>query len=485
MEIHQLIKKTKMPERILQFGEGNFLRGFLDWMIHRMNVQGVFHGSVVAVQPTPRGKVVPVLNAQDGLYTVILRGIEQGEVVDSREVIHSISRGINPYTDWDQVLEAAANPEIQLVFSNTTEAGLEYQYEEYNPAASPLSFPGKLTACLYHRFNTFDGATGSGWTMIPCELVERNGQVLRERVLRIADDWRLPTEFSAWVRQANRFCDTLVDRIVTGFPKSNADQLWSELGYRDDLITVGEPYHLFAIDGGQQVQEMIPFHKAGLHVYWSDVRPFRERKVRILNGAHAIMAMVGHLHGKKTVLDVMQDPDLESFVKRGIYEEILPCVDMEQDAREAFAESVLERFRNPFTQHDLLDIALHSVSKFKARVMPTLLRYLAEFGKVPPVLAYSLAALLVFYKGEQNEQGQLVGKVGDVEYPIRDTEPVLHFMEQAWRQSGDVSEAVEAILGNEDLWGCNLNACAGLTEHVLRDVFAILGNVQGAPIFNQ
>jgi tagaturonate reductase len=469
-------RKKQYPEKVLQFGEGNFLRGFIDWMIHRMNVQGIFNGSVVAVQPTPRGKVVPVLQAQDGLYTVVLRGIDRGEVVDSREVVSSISRGVNPYTEWDSVLEAAANPDIRLVFSNTTEAGLEYAYEEYDPATSPQSFPGKLTACLYHRFNTFHGAPESGWVIIPCELVENNGEVLRERVLQIASDWRLPDAFAEWVKQANRFCNTLVDRIVTGYPRDNAEQFWSELGYRDELITVGEPYHLFAIEADSAVQEIIPFHEAGLNVYWSDVAPFRELKVRILNGAHTMMAMVGHLYGKKTVLEVMEDPDLAAFIKRGIHEEILPCIEMEREVKESFAKSVLERFQNPFNKHYLLDIALNSVPKFKARVMPILSRYIAQYGTIPPTIAYALAALLVFYKGEHVEGNQLMGRFGGEEYPIRDQEETLNFMQKAWQHSESVADVVTMILANEALWGQNLTAYPGLTDQVINHVSDILQN---------
>ncbi|MBA4494581.1 tagaturonate reductase [Paenactinomyces guangxiensis] len=468
------MKGGLLPEKVLQFGEGNFLRGFVDWMIHRMNMQGLFHGSVVAVQPTPRGKVVPVLNAQDGLYTVVLRGIDKGNVVDSREVISCISRGINPYTEWEKVLRAAANPDIQLVFSNTTEAGLEYQYEEYDPATSPRSFPGKLTACLYHRFKTFQGAPEAGWSIIPCELVDNNGEVLQERVLQIAGDWHLPGEFTDWVKHSNRFCNTLVDRIVTGFPKDNPDQFWSELGYRDDLITVGEPYHLFAIEADPAVQEIVPFHKAGLQVYWSDVTPFRELKVRILNGAHTMMAVVGHLHGKKTVLEVMETPELAAFIKKAINEEILPCIDLEDEVKKSFAQSVLERFQNPFNRHYLLDISLNSVSKFKARVMPTLSRFMASFGSVPFAIAYSLASLFVFYKPDRMEADHLIGKAGGEEYPIRDHEETLRFMQRAWQQSGDVSGAVKMILANGTLWGENLNQFAGLTDQVSEHVSDIL-----------
>jgi len=229
LENHQLTESMEvnltndLPERILQFGEGNFLRGFVDWMVNEMNKQGIFNGRVVAIQPTPHGKVVPKLNAQDGLYTLVQQGIKDGKQVNKSEIITSISRGINPYENWNEVLKVAESPSIQFVFSNTTEAGLTYLEEEFIPDASPLSFPGKLTAVLYHRYRVFNGSEDSGLTIIPCELVEENANVLREIVLKLAKDWELPQDFIQWVEQHNRFCNTLVDRIVPGYPKENID----------------------------------------------------------------------------------------------------------------------------------------------------------------------------------------------------------------------------------------------------------------------
>lgn len=456
----------ELPEKVLQFGEGNFLRGFVDWMIHQMNKQNLFNGRVVAIQPTPRGKVVPKLNRQNGLYTLILRGMENGETVDRREVISSISRGINPYTDWPEVLQVAANPEIQIVFSNTTEAGLDYMQEKYDPHQSPLSFPGKLTACLYHRYQVFQGAPDKGWIIIPCELIEDNGTVLRQRVLQIADDWHLPREFSEWVIRHNRFCTTLVDRIVTGYPKEHIDQLQQELGYEDELLTVGEPYHLFAIDGDRQVQEVIPFHQAGLNVYWADVKPFRELKVKILNGAHTMMYAVGTLAGMKTVLEVMEDTDLNRFVTEGIYEEILPVLDIGEAEKQRFAQSVLERFRNPFNKHYLLDISLNAIPKFRARLLPTLKTYAEQKGKLPDRIVYSLAAIIAFYKGDEMREGQLIGKVGGEEYVIRDSEETLRFFQNVWNHEQEPEKVAEAVLGNVSLWGEDLNPIPGLTRRV-------------------
>ncbi len=271
--------QEKLPEKIIQFGEGNFLRGFVDWMVHELNKKGLFNGKIVAIQPTPHGKVVPKLNAQDGLYTLLLRGIENGQVIEKNEIISSISRGINPYSDWDSVLRVAESPEIEFVFSNTTEAGLTYVKEEYNEEQSPLSFPAKVTAFLYRRYKVTNGDPNAGLVLIPCELVEGNGDLLKEIVIKLAHDWSLPPEYIQWVEKYNQFCNSLVDRIVTGYPKDNSDQYHHLLGYEDELLTVGEPYHLFVIDADDDVAERLPFHQAGLKVKWGDVTPYRELKV--------------------------------------------------------------------------------------------------------------------------------------------------------------------------------------------------------------
>ncbi|WCK53198.1 tagaturonate reductase [Aneurinibacillus sp. Ricciae_BoGa-3] len=467
---------SNLPERILQFGEGNFLRGFVDWMVHKLNQQGLFNGRIVAVQPTPHGKTVPSLNAQNGLYTVVLRGIQNGCKVDEREVISSISRGINPYEQWDKVLEVASKEEIQLVFSNTTEAGMKYLREDYNEAQSPLSFPGKLTACLYHRFKILHGAPEAGWTIIPCELVENNGSLLRQTILQIAQDWNLPEDFTGWVVEHNRFCNTLVDRIVTGYPKDNIEQFRQELGYDDELLTIGEPYHLFVIDGDPIIRDVIPFQKAGLNVRWDDVDHFRKLKVRILNGAHTLMCLAGYLSGEKTVLGMMENPKARAFITNGIYDEILPTLTINEAEKESFASSVLERFQNPYTQHYLLDISLQSVSKFKTRLLPTLHDYTEKFGKEPRNIAYSLAALIVFYKGEHFEENQLIGTFGGQEYQVRDDEETIRFIYQTWCEAKNIEDVVQTIMENEKLWGCNMNKYPGLKEQVSNDVAHINTN---------
>jgi tagaturonate reductase len=467
----------ELPERVIQFGEGNFLRGFIDWMIHQMNKKGLFNGRVVAIQPTPHGKVVPKLNAQDGLYTVVLRGVENGEIVDDAEIVSSISRGINPYEDWNAVLKVAESEAIQFVFSNTTEAGLSYLKEEQITGQAPLSFPGKLTALLYHRFQVFKGSPESGLVLFPCELLENNGDRLRENVLQIAVDWNLPTEFAIWLKNHNQFCNTLVDRIVTGYPKDNQEEFRQRLGYDDQLLTIGEPFHLFAIEAGEEVAERIPFHQAGLNVHWGSTDSFRKIKVRILNGAHTMTFAAAFLAGKDTVLDAMKDETIKKYIVNGIYEEIMPALDLPENEKRDFAHAVLERFQNPFTKHYWLDIGLSAVFKYKTRLLPSLTDYLDLKGELPTTVSFSLAALLLFYRGEQ-DGNFLRGKRDGQFYSIRDHQDTLALFRQVWdlydQKQVCLEELVVRVLGQEAFWDRNLNEICSLSERVYMDLSKML-----------
>ncbi|WP_240688934.1 tagaturonate reductase [Ammoniphilus sp. YIM 78166] len=455
-----------LPEKIIQFGEGNFLRGFVDWMVQECNKQGLFNGRVVAIQPTPHGKVVPKLNAQDGLYTLVIRGIENEQVIDRTEVISSISRGINPYTDWAEVLKVAENPEVQFVFSNTTEAGLTYAKEEYNPEQAPLSYPGKLAAFLYHRYQT----NGTGMAIFPCELVESNGDLLKEIVLTIAEDWKLPEAFKEWINEHNLFCNTLVDRIVTGFPKDSIEEYRERLGYDDELLTVGEPYHLFAIEAPEKIADAIPFHLAGLNVHWADVRSFREIKVRILNGAHTLMVPVAFQAGKDTVLEAMEEATLRPFIEKGIYQEIFPILEMPIAMKKPFADSVIERFLNPFNKHYLRDIALNSFYKFRTRLLPTLLETIEQQGKPPEAISFSFAALLSLYRGKQAAENELTGIRGEEVYSLRDQPEVVTLLASLWSAYEHDALRLEELVGNvlnqEAWWGQDLTQVPHLAETV-------------------
>ncbi len=459
----------KFPDKVLQIGEGNFLRAFIDWMIHQMNKQGLFNGSIVAVQPTPHGKVLPKLINQDCLYTVVLKGVQNGRVVNDSEIISVISRGINPYEEWEKVIEVAESKDLEFIFSNTTEAGITYLRESYTKNKAPLSYPGKLTALLFHRFEKFSGNSDAGLIIIPCELIEDNGQKLKNLVLEYANDWDLPAEFSKWVKKCNTFCDTLVDRIVTGYPRDSIVEFHSQLGYEDRMLTVGEPYHMFAIDADEQVKEKLPFDQAGLNIKWEGIQQHREMKVRLLNGPHTLMAATGFLYGADTVLEVMEDQVLGKFVEKG-FEEIIPTVPMSMEEKKEFSESVKERFLNPYNKHYLTDIAMNSINKFKSRLLPSLKRYVEQKGEIPQAIALSFAALLVYYKPVRRERKGLIGRRNEIEYTMRENELVVEELVRQWELHGTgkttIFEFVQSLFENESIWDENLNEISNLNETI-------------------
>ncbi|GGH85925.1 tagaturonate reductase [Pullulanibacillus pueri] len=477
-----LTQRPTLPEKIVQFGEGNFLRGFIDWMIHQMNKQGLFNGSIVAIQPTPHGRILPKLARQDYLYTTVLRGIQENQVIDQAEVVTSISRGINPYSDWQEVLSLAQNKDIQFIFSNTTEAGLAYKEEKYEPETAPPSFPGKLALFLYERFQSAQGDPNSGFYIFPCELVENNGDLLKEIVLKVSQDFGFPEAFRSWIESANHFYNTLVDRIVTGFPKTNGEveAFYNTFHYEDELLTIGEPYHLFVIDGPITMEELLPFQQVGLNIQWTSVKPFRELKVRILNGLHTMMYAIGLLKGKETVLEVMEDNALRAMIDHCLQQEIFPVLETSDEEKAVFAESVIQRFLNPFNHHQLSDIGLNGLSKFRVRVLPTLLDYIEKYHQVPEILSYSFAASLLYYRVHYYEGDTAYGQWKGKTYPLKENNETLKFLEQAWQNYDDTSEKMEAvvntILENQTLWEKNLNKVPTLKKKVIHFLSKLLAD---------
>lgn len=476
----------ELPEKVLQFGEGNFLRGFVDWMFNRMNQQDLFNGRVVVVQPIANG-MADMLNKQDNVYTLLLRGIQNGAVAEEKEVITSISRSINPYSDFQKYMKCAENPELRVIVSNTTEAGISYSPDDKFEDAPPASYPGKLTVFLHKRYKFFNGDMSKGFIIIPCELIDRNGDVLKKVVLQLADEWDLGSEFINWIEKANFFFNTLVDRIVTGFPKDDFDKLTRELGYRDNGLDTAEIYHFWAIEGDTRFAEEIPFTKAGLDVVWTeDMTPYRSRKVRILNGAHTMTVPAAYLYGKDTVRECMDDQLIKSYMNKGIFEEIIPTLDLPDSELQAFAAAVSERFANPFIKHYLLSISLNSTSKFKARVLPSITEYIKRKGRLPKVLTFSLAALIAFYKGTQIEGASMIGSRPGNTYNITDDMPVLEFFKGLWTEfdgSKDGTEKlVKAVLGNTGMWCQDLNNLPGFAAAVTDYLDGILTNGIGETI---
>ena len=463
------------PERVVQFGEGNFLRSHVDWMLNRMNAQGLFRGRAVVVQPIARGRV-DVLNAQDGLYTVLLRGLQGGEVVEQREIITAISRGLDPYRGWEAFLALAAQPDLRFAVSNTTEAGIAYVEEPPPAGRTPASFPAKVTAFLAERFRRLGGTPDSALIFLPCELIDRNGECLRACILQHAAAWGLGAAFARWVTQDHRFCNTLVDRIVPGYPREEAARLQEELGYEDRLLTAGEIFHTWVIEGDARAE--LPLLEGGIDAVWTtDLQPYRTLKVRILNGAHTMLALPAFLAGLDTVREAVEHEVLGGLLRRAVFEEILPVLAFPEAEKRAYAEGVLERLHNPFIRHALLSIALNSVAKFRVRVLPSLLEHRARFGAPPRALAFSLAALLAFYRGTEVRDGALQGRRDGQPYAAQDDLPVLAAFAEAWGAHGahgDATRVARAMLGRRDFWGEDLTALPDLARLVASDLTRIL-----------
>ncbi|MEF2964954.1 tagaturonate reductase [Paenibacillus sp. M1] len=433
------------PERMIQFGEGNFMRAFVDWQLQQMNNKGLFQGSAVLVQPLGQG-LGEMLAEQDYLYTVLLNGILNGETVSDREIMTSVSRLVNPYTDYDTFLALAENDELEFITSNTTEAGIAYHPGDKLDDAPQKSFPGKLTALLYKRFQLGK----KGFIIIPCELIDRNGEKLREIVLQYAAEWQLGDEFTAWLERENTFCCSLVDRIVPGYPRDKAEALAEELGYRDNLMVTAEPFLFWVIEGPAWLADKLPLSQAGLNVVVTeDMTPYRERKVHLLNGPHTAMVSLGLLAGLETVEDVMNDGVFSAFVKELIDEELIPMLDLPREELQFFAEAVQERFKNPFIRHELTSIYLNSISKFKTRLLPVLLRYRRERGELPKLMTLSFAALLLGYRGDKLQR--------------QDSPEVLAVFDEAWKNP---QSFIQVILQNAGLWGEDLSSVPGLAEEL-------------------
>jgi tagaturonate reductase len=455
-------RASSLPEKVLQFGEGNFLRAFVDWMFARINRRGSFGGRVVAVQPIAAG-MARQINAQDGLYTLLLRGLQDGRIVEQREIVAAVSRCVDPYADFDAYIACAANPDLRYVVSNTTEAGIKTDPADALDARPCPSFPGKLTQLLYARFQHFSGAADRGLVMLPCELIERNGDALARTVAETARKWNLPDAFLAWVDAACLFTNTLVDRIVTGYPKDEVAELSAQLGYEDDLLVTGEIFHSWVIESKRPLDAELPFVAAGLDVTWTaDMTPYRERKVRILNGAHTMTVLAAYLAGKETVRECMDDPLIRTYMRHGLQEEILPTLTLPRADLEAFANSVTERFSNPFIKHYLLSISLNSVSKYKARILGSVLDYKRTQGRLPPRLTFALAALFAFYRGSEIRDGALIGRRDGADYRIQDDVAVLQAFRDAWQAAGERPSRdacltlVRRLLTRADFWGQDL-----------------------------
>ncbi len=452
--------EIKRPIKVLQFGEGNFLRGFVDWIFDILNEKSDFNGDVQIVQPIENG-MGNLINEQDGLYHVLLEGLQNGKKVQETRLITCVREVIDPFNDYKAFLKLGKNPDLEFIVSNTTEAGIVFDPEDNSFEVLPRTFPGKLTALLYYRFLHFKDVQSKKLTVIPCELIDRNGDKLKAAILNYIELWNLPDGFKIWLENSITFCNTLVDRIVPGFPGDTIGQIQEKIGYKDNLVVKTEPFHLWVIESQKPIENYFPTEEAGLDIkFVSDITPYRTRKVRILNGAHTAMVPVGYLDNIETVKETVEHPKTASFVHQVIFDEIIPTLDLPKEELTLFANSVIERFKNPFVKHQLISIALNSISKFKVRVLPSLLEYRERTQKLPKELVKSFAYLIIFYRGKK-KNGQ--------DIPLKDDENILTFFKEVW-QDKDLEVVVQKILRNKALWGANLNEIPELKNGIIKEI---------------
>lgn len=458
-------KTGERPIKILQFGEGNFLRAFVDWILQNLNDSGVINSDVAVVQPMPMGRVAE-LAKQDGLYTVCLEGIDKGEKVQSRRIIDVLRDFINPFEDYDKYLSYAKSEDLEVIISNTTEAGIALDPTDTDLTKCPKSFPGKLLALLNARYEHFNGDTSKGLAIIPCELIDHNGDELKRVMIELAGINKMSMGFIKWLTEANHFTSTLVDRIVPGYPRDAAAEICEETGFQDNNIVKGEIFHLWVLQKEAFVQEKLPADKSGLNVIFADdITPYKQRKVKILNGSHTAMVPVAYMSGIDTVRESVEDEDVGKFVQELVNDEIKPTIDLPKDEMDAFANSVIERFKNPFIRHELMSIALNSTTKFKTRLLPTYNDYRKKFGKSPKHILFSFASLCVFYKGKR----------GGEDIALADDRKYLDFWKELWTKT-DYTDIAKTVMSRSDIWEQDLAAdddnvavVAGYIESIVKN----------------
>jgi len=461
--------RQERPIKIVQFGEGNFLRAFVDWMLQELNDAGVYHGDVAVVQPLDFGRIKE-LEAQDGLYTLVQEGMKAGKFVAKQQVIEILRQFVNPYEDYEAYLRLAEVDTLEFVFSNTTESGIVLDETDRITNTPPRTFPGKLLAFLYHRYQKFNGAMDKGLFIVPCELIDDNGDELSKCVQRLAEIHELEAGFMKWLAEANTFTNTLVDRIVPGYPAARTAELTQTLGYIDNNLVMGEIFHLWVIEDRGGISKILDGAKIGLNMVFTDnIKPYKIQKVRILNGLHTLMVPVAYLKGINTVGEAMKDEQIFAFIKRATDLEIIPATTsyLSAEGLTNFAQEIYNRFSNPQVHHELMAISLNATAKFKSRLLPTALDYVKINGEFGPCMAFSLASMLVFFRGLRNEEP----------INLQDEAQFLEFYASLWQRLSDgliaERDLVREFLGLASHWECDLNEISGLTEQVLKYVTAI------------
>ena len=459
----QIINIAKLPPRILQFGGGNFLRGFVDYFVDIYNDTCDKELGVVVVKVTPNGNYED-WRSQDGLYYVSTKGVEGGKTLEDYRLIKCISTILSAYGEWEDYLKSATQPALNIIISNTTESGLRLAEGEELEDAPPASFPAKLTKWLWHRYLHFQGAPEAGCLIIPCELLIENGKLLKKLILQTAQNWALDPDFMEWLELYNHFCDTLVDRIIPGVPQEKKPEYWKQLGYTDHMITEGEPYHIWVVKGGKELKQRFPIDDSGLNiVFTEDLEPYRKRKVRILNGAHTALVPVALLMGVKTVYEAMSTDMTRKFLVAFLEREVLPGMDMPMDELMAYKNDIVDRFDNPFVVHFLQTISLNTFSKIKVRLLPTLEAWYQEHHRPPVLLSLSLACWIYFYRGYYDS----------FSFKLKDEPVVINKMQECWEQYGtaaDYAEIVYDFLSWETFWGQDLTRYSGLHQSITQNM---------------
>ena len=450
----ELISKKiikNVPERkvkIMQFGEGNFLRAFVEWILQDLNDKGAIDANVVLVQPMPFGRVKE-LSEQDGLYTLRLEGIDGGKKVKKSQVINVVGDCLNPFTDYDKYLAYGESEDLEIIISNTTEAGIAVDPTDTDFTVCPKSYPGKLLALLKKRYDKFKGAADKGLAIIPCELIDNNGDELKRCLNELAKINKMDKKFIDWMNTANHFTSTLVDRIVPGYPRNEIEEIQKETGYIDNNVVKGEIFHLWVLKKEAHVQKVLPADSTGLNVIFADdIKPYKQRKVKILNGSHTAMVPVAYLCGIDTVGEAVNDPVIGKYVRDFVFDEVNPTINLPQDQMTAFANSVIERYQNPFIRHELMSIALNSTTKFKTRLLPTLEDYVKIKGALPKHLLFSYAAIVVFHKGKR----------GDADIALNDDPAYLAKWKELWANfNGDYLKLAHDALAWKEAWDVDMN----------------------------
>jgi len=456
----ELQEIARLPIKVAFFGGGNFMRGFSGWMIEQINRNGEFGGGIVLIKPTQAGSYKS-FHEQDGLYHVLIRGRKGSTVIEKNDLVSAIQEIVNPYQDHNAFLKIAEVESLRFLISNTTEAGLSISSDEQLDDEPALSFPGKLLQLLWKRYQWCSGDSKKGLVVLPCELIPENGQRLYELLSELSNRWSLPESFRVWLREANIFCSTLVDRIVPGYPGDD-EAIWEELGFLDKLMVQAEPYHLWVIEGPPDLSEHLPLPKAGLNVIFAEsLERYSKIKIRLLNGAHTAMVPIGLLQGESAVDEVMAKRDLFQFIDSLLRQEVVPVMSMDVAQLNEYIEQIYDRFNNPFFKHRLASISLNSLSKFRSRLMPTMMEYVELHERVPKRIALVLAAYLFLYSGRQVVP----------EFELNDNPETIQYFTDLWkkldRNSISRNQLVSFALSKKDLWGTDLTRVSKLPNQVI------------------